>query len=75
MTSDHGNAEQMFSESGGAHTAHTCNRGEINRENTKNSKKIRKVSKIIIQIQKIDFDRKIECQPNYATMLIKSDRK
>lgn len=26
VTSDHGNAEQMLSESGGPHTAHTCNR-------------------------------------------------
>ena len=27
VTSDHGNAEQMFSEQGGPHTAHTTNRG------------------------------------------------
>ena len=27
VTSDHGNAEQMFSPQGGPHTAHTCNRG------------------------------------------------
>jgi len=27
ITSDHGNAEQMFSEQGGPHTAHTTNRG------------------------------------------------
>ncbi|XP_063689525.1 2,3-bisphosphoglycerate-independent phosphoglycerate mutase-like [Bolinopsis microptera] len=26
VTSDHGNAEQMYSETGGPHTAHTCNR-------------------------------------------------
>jgi 2,3-bisphosphoglycerate-independent phosphoglycerate mutase len=25
LTADHGNAEQMFDETGGAHTAHTCN--------------------------------------------------
>jgi len=29
VTSDHGNAEQMFSPQGGPHTAHTCNRGEF----------------------------------------------
>lgn len=28
VTSDHGNAEQMFSPQGGPHTAHTNNRGE-----------------------------------------------
>ena len=27
ITADHGNAEQMFSEQGGPHTAHTTNRG------------------------------------------------
>ncbi len=27
VTADHGNAEQMISESGGPHTAHTCNKG------------------------------------------------
>ena len=27
ITADHGNAEQMFSPSGGPHTAHTTNRG------------------------------------------------
>ena len=27
ITADHGNAEQMFSEKGGPHTAHTTNRG------------------------------------------------
>ena len=27
VTADHGNAEQMFSEQGGPHTAHTTNRG------------------------------------------------
>lgn len=28
VTADHGNAEQMFAENGGPHTAHTTNRGE-----------------------------------------------
>lgn len=28
VTADHGNAEQMFGENGGPHTAHTTNRGE-----------------------------------------------
>ena len=27
VTADHGNAEQMYSKSGGPHTAHTTNRG------------------------------------------------
>lgn len=26
ITADHGNAEQMYDEKGGKHTAHTCNR-------------------------------------------------
>ena len=29
VTADHGNAEQMFSEHGGPHTAHTTNRGTV----------------------------------------------
>ena len=28
VTADHGNAEKMFSEDGGPHTAHTTNRGK-----------------------------------------------
>lgn len=27
VTADHGNAEKMYDEKGGKHTAHTCNRG------------------------------------------------
>ena len=29
VTADHGNAEKMYSETGGPHTAHTCNRGRF----------------------------------------------
>lgn len=29
ITADHGNAEQMFGESGQPHTAHTCNPGNM----------------------------------------------
>lgn len=29
VTADHGNAEQMLSEEGGPHTAHTTNRGAV----------------------------------------------
>ena len=32
LTSDHGNAEQMFSPQGGPHTAHTCNRGKLDKK-------------------------------------------
>lgn len=34
ITADHGNAEQMYSEKGGPHTAHTTNRGTCNLETT-----------------------------------------
>jgi bisphosphoglycerate-independent phosphoglycerate mutase (AlkP superfamily) len=29
VTADHGNAEQMYDEKGGKHTAHTCNKGLV----------------------------------------------
>ena len=32
ITADHGNAEQMYSEKGGPHTAHTTNRGTYSSE-------------------------------------------
>ena len=34
ITADHGNAEQMFGESGQPHTAHTCNPGNMQSYNS-----------------------------------------